>query len=147
MRNLLGTAAAAVLATALSSAALEPECRAPGGTFDLAFPKTFQVPSGQRIVGFELVVAAADVVGMGHIPKGWSMKLDSDKETRKISGFTQQEKAAIAAIAELPTFVIAVNATTATEPMLALEGIVYTSADGKTYVRHRFSCSQLIRGD
>jgi hypothetical protein len=146
MKNLLAAAAAVVLVTALSSSALEPECRAPGGAFDLSFPKTFAVPSGERIVGFELVVAAADVIGMGRIPKGWSMKLDSEKAARKISGFTQQEKAAIPAVAELPTFTIAVNAATPAEPVLTLDGIVYTTADGKTYVRHRFSCSQLIPG-
>jgi hypothetical protein len=138
-------AAAFVLAKAISSSAADFECRPPGLTFDLAFPATFQVPSGEKIVGFELSVTAADIVGMTQIPKGWSMKLDSDKTTRTISGSIQQKKGALATIAELPTFAIALGAGSADPPLLQLEGIVYTSADLETYVRHRFPCGELIR--
>ena len=145
LRNALSGAAVFVIAIAVSSLAAEPECRPPGGTFQLSFPKTFQVPAGERIVGFELVITAADVVGMGQIPKAWSMKLDSDKATQKISGFSQQEKAALPSIAALPTF--AVSASSPAEGALRLEGNLYTSADSKTYVRHRFPCSELIRGN
>jgi len=141
----IALAAALVLVAAFSSIAADSECRPPGSTFDLAFPATFKVPSGEKIVGFELAVTAADIVGMTQIPKGWSMKLDSDKATRKISGSIQQKKGAVAAVAELPTFAIAVGAGSADQPALQLEGVVYTSADLETYVRHRFSCSDLIR--
>ena len=143
MRNAL--AAFALVIVASYSAAAEPECRGPASTFNVAFPTTFQVSSAERIVGFELAVTSADVVGMTQIPKGWSMKLDSDKATQKISGSTQRKKDAIRTTAELPTFAISASGGEATSPALELEGIVYTSADLDTYVRHRFSCSDLIR--
>jgi hypothetical protein len=140
------TAAAVVLVIALSSAAAELECHAPSGTFNVSFPRRFQVPAGERIVGFELSVTSADVVGMTRIPQGWSMKLDADKASRKISGFIQQGKRAILATTELPAFTIAVDAIPPAEHPFQLEGIVYTSSDLETYVRHRFRCSDLLQG-
>ena len=144
MRNAL-TAVVFVLAAASSFAGAQPECRAPGPTFNVSFP-TFQIPSGERIVGFELSVTAADVVGVAHIPRGWSVKLDSDKPTRKVSASIHRGNEAIQTVAELPTVAIVVNAATGGQS-LELEGIVYTSADFETYVRHRFRCDELIRGD
>jgi hypothetical protein len=145
MRKAL-TAVAFVLAAASSFAGGQPECRAQGRTFNVSFP-TFQIPSGERIVGFEVTVKAADVVGLAHIPKGWSIKLDSDKPTRKVSASIHHGSEAIQTVADLPTLAIVVTDPAAGQSQLELEGIVYTSGDFETYVRHRFRCSELIRGD
>ena len=145
MRNPL-TAAVAVLAAGFSFAGVHPECRAPGPTFNVSFP-AFRIPSGERIVGFELSITAADVVGVAHIPRGWSVKVDSDKPTRKVSASIHHGNEAVQTVTELPTFAIVVNVATGAQSPLELEGIVYTSADFETYVRHRFQCGELIRGD
>jgi hypothetical protein len=127
-----------------SSAAGGPECRAPTPTFDVSFPST-DVPPAERIVGFELTVTGADVVAITRIPKGWSVKLDADQPSRKVSGTIHQGVDAVAAASELPIFAMARPGAGDRHDALELDGVVYTSADLKTYVRHRIGCSELMK--
>jgi len=131
----------AIATTALAS---DSRCPVAAGAFAVSFP-AFPVPAAERIVGYEVMLTGGRVVHIDDLPKGWSLKVDVDDPNRqKLSGATQPASEPLRVVTDLPTFHAVREAEGGAAPF-DLEGVVYTSADAKTYVRHRFECRELVR--
>jgi hypothetical protein len=144
------------------------ECRVPSGPFTVKF-QNFLVPSGQRIVAFEITLGGRSVAAVDHMPQGWSLKVDVDAAQTKFTG-TPSGGAELSSVADLPALTIAAepqsSPQTAGQPVLqpppqiagqsapqpaprtgfAADAVLYTSEDLKTYIRNRFQCRDLVGG-